>query len=144
MTLHTELNVTREKHDKEWGYEDWLVNSEEKNLCGKRLILHRQTHCSLHYHKIKTELFYVNKGLVLMEFDGRKGVMKPGDTLLITTEKRHRFTGITDAEIIEFSTFHRDSDSHREQPSGKWTDEEFKKMLDEHKAEIEKFHAFGK
>ena len=75
-----------------------------------------------------------------MEYDGKIGVMKPGDTLLITPLKRHRFTGLTDAEIIEFSTFHREDDSYRESESGKWSDEEFKKIIVEHDGEIKLYY----
>ena len=120
-------NTRRELHPKEWGYEDWLVNSEPLNLCGKLLVVQEQYHCSMHHHKLKTELFYLNKGCVIMEYDGSTGVMKQGDTLLITPEKKHRFTAVKgDAEIIEISTFHKNSDSHRESLSGKWSDEEIK------------------
>ncbi|MBI4016507.1 MAG: cupin domain-containing protein [Candidatus Aenigmarchaeota archaeon] len=131
MPLESEINKGRERHEKEWGYEDWIENDEAINYCGKLLVLKRQYHCSLHYHKIKEETFYVNKGLVLMEYDGEKIVMTPGNSLRIRREKRHRFTGFSDAEIIEFSTFHRENDSYREQPSGKWTDDEFKQIQDE-------------
>lgn len=123
-------NMRRGIHPKEWGHEEWLVNSEPLSLCGKLLVVQEQYHCSMHHHKLKTELFYLNKGCVLMEYDGNIGVMKKGDTLLITPEKKHRFTAVDgDAEIIEISTFHKDSDSHRESPSGKWSDEEFNSKI---------------
>jgi len=136
MSLQELLNPGREQHPKVWGNEDWLVNNEQYNFCGKNLVLLPQHHCSLHYHNVKIELFYVNKGIVFMEFDGQKGIMTPGTTLLIRQRQRHRFTGITPAEIIEFSTYHRDEDSIREEPSGKWTDDEFKKLTFPYKEDI--------
>lgn len=140
MGLEKELNATRTKVVKEWGFEDWLINDEKRNLCGKRLILYRQCHCSMHYHRIKSELFYINNGLVLIEYDGTVGLMKPGDTLFIEPFKKHRFTGLTGAEIIESSTFHRDEDSYRESISGKWPEQEFAQLIAPYKEEIERFY----
>ena len=73
----------------------------------------------MHYHKIKDETFYVNKGKVLMEINNEKKIMLPGDSLRILPNTKHRFTGLEDSEIIEFSTHHEDSDSYREELSGK-------------------------
>ncbi len=60
----------------------------------------------------------MNKGLVQMELvhaNGKKETMqmKPGDTLEITPGLMHRFTGLEDSEIIEFSTEHFEEDSYR-------------------------------
>lgn len=101
---------------KEWGEERWLVN---RNYCGKLLILKKDYRCSLHYHKNKDETFYVNKGRVLMEVGNEKRVMVPGDVQRIEPGTLHRFTGLENSEIIEFSTHHEDSDSYRKEPSGK-------------------------
>jgi mannose-6-phosphate isomerase-like protein (cupin superfamily) len=100
---------------KEWGEERWIVN---RDYCGKILILKKGYRCSLHHHKIKDETFYVSKGCVLMECDGKAMVMNPGDALLIEPSTKHRFTGLQDSEILEFSTHHEDSDSYRDEVSG--------------------------
>ena len=100
---------------KVWGEERWLVN---KNYCGKLLILNKGYRCSLHYHKQKDETFYINKGKVLMELNGQQYVMLPGDVQEIKPCEKHRFTGLEDSEIIEFSTHHEDSDSYREEIAG--------------------------
>lgn len=54
------FNPDRVFVSKGWGYEDWIVNSEK--YCGKLLFFKRGKKCSFHYHKIKTETFYVHKG----------------------------------------------------------------------------------
>lgn len=100
---------------KVWGEERWIVN---RDYCGKLLVLKKGFRCSMHYHKVKDETFYINKGKVLMEYDGEKMIMKPGDALLIEPNKNHRFTGLEDSEIMEFSTHHDDSDSYRNEVSG--------------------------
>ena len=100
---------------KEWGEERWIVN---RDYCGKLLILRKGFRCSLHHHKIKDETFFVNKGKVLMECAGSRLIMMPGDTILIEPGMKHRFTGLEDSEIFEFSTHHEDSDSYRDEVSG--------------------------
>jgi quercetin dioxygenase-like cupin family protein len=101
---------------KVWGEERWIVN---RDYCGKLLILNKGFRCSIHHHKNKDETFYVNKGKVLLYLDGEKLIMKPGQAQLVKPNQKHRFTGLEDSEIIEFSTHHEDSDSYRDEPSGK-------------------------
>jgi len=102
--------------EKVWGKEIWVVNRE---YCGKILKLKKGFRCSLHYHKKKDETFYILKGKVLFEVAGdfgahdREQVMLPGDSIHIVPFITHRFTGLEDSEIIEFSTHHEDSDSYR-------------------------------
>ena len=104
------------KASKVWGHEEWIVN---RDYCGKKLVLKKGFRCSMHHHKKKDETFYIIKGGVLMESDGKKKVMKPGDSIHIKPGCKHRFTGLKNSEIIEFSTHHEDSDSYREELSGK-------------------------
>jgi len=99
-----------------WGEERWIANQE---YCGKLLILKRGFRCSLHSHKKKDEVFYIYRGKVLMEVGNKKWIMKQGDKQHILPNVLHRFTGLTDAEIIEFSSHHEDSDSYRKELSGK-------------------------
>jgi quercetin dioxygenase-like cupin family protein len=101
---------------KEWGEERWLVN---RDYCGKLLILKKSYRCSMHHHKNKDETFYINKGKVLLELENMQYIMRPGQALLIMPNQKHRFTGLEDSEIIEFSTHHEDSDSYRDELSGK-------------------------
>ena len=49
-----------ERHEKGWGYELWIVNNDL--YCGKILHFNKGKKCSWHYHKIKQETFYVQKG----------------------------------------------------------------------------------
>ena len=101
--------------EKVWGHEECIVNTE--NYCGKVLTLKKDYRCSMHYHKIKDETFLIIKGTVWMECDGESKLMNPGESIRIKPNMKHRFTGITNAKIIEFSTHHEDSDSYRETES---------------------------
>ena len=102
--------------EKVWGKEIWIVN---RDYCGKKLILNKGFRCSMHYHKNKDETFYILKGKVLMETDKETKIMLENDSILIAPNTKHRFTGLEDSEIIEFSTHHEDEDSYRDEVSGK-------------------------
>ena len=106
--------------EKVWGYEEWIVNNHK--YCGKKLVLKKGTRCSVHKHDIKEETFYILSGKVLMEIEYEEKresrLMTSGDVQHIKVGMWHRFTGISDSEIIEFSTFHMDEDSIRRETSG--------------------------
>jgi mannose-6-phosphate isomerase-like protein (cupin superfamily) len=101
--------------EKAWGEERWIYNGE---YCGKLLILKKDHQCSVHKHKIKHETFYLYSGEIDLELNGTHKVICPGEAVVIPTGQYHRFTGIVDSMIIEFSTQHFDSDSYRTEPSG--------------------------
>lgn len=102
--------------EKVWGSETVIVNRE---YCGKILNLKKGYRCSIHYHKKKDETFYILSGKVLFERKGDFGatdkehIMLPGYTVHIAPFISHRFTGLVDSTIIEFSTHDEDSDSYR-------------------------------
>src|SRR5262245_13233474 len=100
---------------KPWGEERWIVNRE---YCGKILVLKKGHRCSLHYHKVKDEHFLVTKGKVLLELGSEQWILEPGDHRHVPTGTVHRFSGLLDSEIVELSTNHEDSASHRIEPSG--------------------------
>jgi mannose-6-phosphate isomerase-like protein (cupin superfamily) len=100
---------------KVWGEEHWIVN---RDYCGKKLVLKQGFRCSLHYHQEKDEVFYVIRGRVLLEYGSAERVLLPGDAQRIAPGTVHRFWGLEDSEIIEFSTHHEDSDSYRIEESG--------------------------
>lgn len=75
---------------------------------------------SWHYHKIKDETFYVNKGEleIWYGFDddiaaANHMIIKKGDVFHVPVGLRHRLKAIKSSEIIEFSTTHFDDDSYR-------------------------------
>lgn len=115
-----------EFHLKGWGYEKWMANSEL--YCGKLLVLYRGLKCSIHYHKLKDETFYIQDGLIRMNvweepFEQVPGfgpiapytfLMHPGDRLVIPPNTPHQFIGVdAQSTIIEVSTQHFEDDSYR-------------------------------
>lgn len=73
--------------DKEWGSEDWLVNND--SYCSKFLNLKKGYQCSVHYHAIKDETFYVLEGMVELQ------VVNIRDFVTVVTP-------ILNAEEVEF------------------------------------------
>lgn len=110
----------------------------------KVLHLMRGRKCSWHYHKQKDETFYVAEGRVWISFFPRQmwedEIECPSDNFLDLLSQRrlmtypkfeygpnsflrippftlHRFEGLTNAKIIEASTYSDDSDSFRLVPA---------------------------
>ena len=118
------------KVPKVWGEEHWIVNRE---YCGKKMVLNKGFRCSMHLHKNKDEVFYVTKGRVFLELGDGERVMVPGDHHHVPPGVEHRFWGLEDSEIIEFSTHHEDDDSYRVpgQESGPFDFAELEGRLDD-------------
>lgn len=89
-----------------------------KEYCGKKLILRKNRRCSLHKHKEKDEVFYLLTGSVRMEVGDDVFLMQPGDFVHIPAGIYHRFTGLEESAIVEFSTNHQEDDSYRKEESG--------------------------
>ncbi len=103
---------------KGWGREVWIVNGE--NYCGKILEIRKGKRCSLHYHKLKTESFYLRSGrlkLRIMEVPNssvvEEFILNAGECMDVPSGMVHQMEAVEDAELYEFSTQHFDSDSYR-------------------------------
>jgi mannose-6-phosphate isomerase-like protein (cupin superfamily) len=103
---------------KGWGREVWIANNEL--YCGKILEIKKGKRCSLHYHRIKNETFFLRSGrmLVRVKEAAEAGVleefeMAPGDCMDVPTGLVHQMEALEDCELYEFSTQHFESDSHR-------------------------------
>ncbi len=117
---------------KGWGFEKWIVNSEK--YCGKLLYIVKGKKCSLHYHDLKDETFFIHSGKVrlfysdnleevikdigIMNKFGAQGrldavVLNRGSNFYVPPGRIHQMIALEDTELYEFSTQHFDSDSHR-------------------------------
>ena len=108
--------------DKVWGKEIHVANNNR--YCGKILELKRDCRCSIHFHMLKHETFYIVSGYVLMEIaeNGEKKIkytykMNIGDVITVPPGTAHRFSGIIDSKIMEVSTTDDIEDSYRLSPS---------------------------
>lgn len=103
---------------KGWGYEKWLVNCPD--YCGKILFIAQGKKCSWHYHLLKDEVFYVQRGAVEVIYSlqdnpevADKILLVEGDKFHVPKGMRHQMYALKDTELFEFSTTHFDSDSIR-------------------------------
>lgn len=109
----------RKSPSKSWGWEEWIVNNEL--YCGKRLhfeVLLGRT--SLHFHAKKHETMYVESGsftIYTVDTADAKVTaheLQQGDSIVIPPLTPHRIVAASvPAVLVEFSTHHEDSDSHR-------------------------------
>lgn len=109
--------------EKDWGYELWLANNDL--YCGKILHINRGHCSSWHYHRLKTETFYVLSGRLQVtygwsdkiELAENKSILDAGDCFDIPIGMRHRLIAYDgDVEFLEISTTHYDDDSIRLEP----------------------------
>jgi mannose-6-phosphate isomerase-like protein (cupin superfamily) len=103
---------------KGWGREVWIANNSK--YCGKILEIRKGKRCSLHFHRLKTESFYLRLGRLrvrikesvdaetIHEFD-----LYEGECMDIPPGRVHQMVALENSELLEFSTQHFDSDSHR-------------------------------
>lgn len=112
--------------DKKWGYEIWIENNNI--YCGKHLHIAPGKLCSVHYHKIKKETFYIINGSLLLELssslnkedwennsDSKTVILNQGESITIEPFIAHRFRSATkwSCDFIEISSYHDDNDSYR-------------------------------
>lgn len=106
--------------DKVWGFEQIVVNTPL--YCAKFLHVQPGKKCSLHYHKIKDETFYVLDGECGMQTSLVAPVpipvMHKGQGQYIPPGLPHRFSSERGCILLEVSTHHDDADVVRLEPSG--------------------------
>jgi mannose-6-phosphate isomerase-like protein (cupin superfamily) len=103
---------------KGWGREVWIANNDR--YCGKILEIKRGKRCSLHYHKLKTETFFLRAGKLKVRIKESPAsekteefVLNPGDCMDVPLGLVHQMEALEDSELFEFSTQHFETDSHR-------------------------------
>lgn len=103
---------------KGWGREVWLANNEL--YCGKILEIKQGKRCSLHFHKLKTESFFLRAGKLKVTIRespdatvAEEFTLNPGECMDIPPGLVHQMLALEDSELYEFSTQHFNSDSHR-------------------------------
>jgi len=118
--MNIDVKIKKPKRvEKTWGYELWIHN--EPDYCGKLLVFNNiGDHFSMHYHMIKKETWYVQRGAFRFDWiDVENGVrnytqLMEGDVIEIERGLPHQLTALTPkSTIFEVSTEHFDEDSYR-------------------------------
>ena len=105
------------KVPKGWGEELIIENNEM--YCGKLLIFKKGCRFSMHYHLIKDETWYVDKGEFIYRWIDTETAetieqkLKPGDVVRQRVGQPHQLIALTNGAVLEVSTQHFDSDSYR-------------------------------
>ena len=105
------------KVPKGWGEELIIENNEM--YCGKLLIFKKGCKFSMHYHLIKDETWYVDKGEFLYRWIDTETAetieqkLKVGDVVRQRVGQPHQLIALTDGTVFEVSTQHFDEDSYR-------------------------------
>ena len=107
-----------EIHKKAWGYELWIINNEK--YCGKLLVFKANKQFSMHYHMLKDEAWYINKGEFEYKYidtetaELRSKIVREGDCIHLIPGQPHQMLALQEGScIFEVSTQHFDSDSYR-------------------------------
>ena len=105
------------KVPKGWGEEIIIENNEM--YCGKLLKFKKGCKFSMHYHLIKDETWYVDKGEFIYRWIDTETAetieqkLKPGDVVRQRVGQPHQLIALTDGVVFEVSTQHFDEDSYR-------------------------------
>jgi mannose-6-phosphate isomerase-like protein (cupin superfamily) len=105
---------------KTWGKEEWFANNSFHNYCGKVLTILDGHSTSMHYHANKHETFYVLEGTLQVDWiETEEGIVNTtiigtGGCMEMPSSRPHKLIAKNgNVKLIEASTYHRDSDSHR-------------------------------
>ena len=103
---------------KGWGREVWIANNPL--YCGKILEISKGKRCSLHYHKLKTESFFLRKGRLMIRVKESPDAaaieefeLHEGQCMDVPPGLVHQMEALEDVELFEFSTQHFEEDSYR-------------------------------
>lgn len=103
--MHKKEDIKRV--DKPWGYELWWAYTDK--YVGKILHVKEGECLSYQYHEKKDETVYVLNGKMRLDIEApgeekHESVMQAGEAVRIKPHTKHRFTAITDCDLLEAST----------------------------------------
>lgn len=102
---------------KAWGEEIIIHNGD--GYCGKLLRFRKDSKFSCHFHAIKVESWFINKGrFELITINTRTAARQhinlvEGDIIHVERNTPHQLIALEEGEIFEVSTPHNDEDSYR-------------------------------
>ena len=121
-----ELDSVRTDEGHIWGYEKWLVNDKELDLCCKHLVIFPCFRSSKHNHDTKSEYFQILSGELRLTLFKRGDMttvdrvieMSAGQQVLIPKRQYHYFETATRQFVLllEVSTF-EDEKTNKAKPA---------------------------
>jgi len=90
---------------KPWGREVWFTDTAR--YLGKMLHINSRCQLSRQYHRHKHETLYCRQGACRVEINGRRLILRPGQSISVPPGTRHRLgAGAVEVVLIEVSTPH--------------------------------------
>lgn len=95
---------------------DMLWTMVNREFAGKKIYFRQGNNSSLHFHRLKTETYFVHSGKLFLRFKAGKGedrffVLEPGQAVDILPGLVHQAGGLEDTVIMEVSTRDYDADA---------------------------------
>lgn len=94
-----------------------FINIVNREYCKSYVVLLPEQEYPNHYHKIKTETFYMLYGDLTVNREGKEQFLKPGDSMTIERGESHSFKSKAGAVFEELSTTYIKNDSVYENES---------------------------
>jgi len=93
--------------EKPWGHE--IIWAHADRYVGKLLVIETGKRLSFQYHEMKDEWIHVLEGRLLLTLENDAGVVEEreldaGEGAHIATRRKHRYTAVERATLIEVST----------------------------------------
>jgi quercetin dioxygenase-like cupin family protein len=93
--------------EKPWGHE--IIWAHAEKYVGKLLVIETGKRLSFQYHDVKDEWIHVLEGRLLLTLEDDAGVVQErelgaGEGAWVPTGRKHRYTAIETATLIEVST----------------------------------------
>lgn len=93
------------KYGKIWGETQNIFN--KNNVSINRVIIHKNSMCSKHYHAHKTNVFFVEKGKIKIQVWQNdydlldETILHDGESMEVHSGVKHRFIGLEDSIVYE-------------------------------------------
>ena len=91
-----------------------IINCINREYCKKLIIQFPGQKHPYHFHQKKEETFQLLYGDIEVEKEGKRMILKPGDTVLVKSGEWHKFQTLYGAILEEISTTHYNNDSFYE------------------------------
>ena len=88
-----------EQWPKCWGRNTEVFDNDSVSV--NLLILIKGGVCSWHFHRHKSNIFYVVVGKVLIKTEHNETILEPGHSILVPAPLKHQFEALEDSKMIE-------------------------------------------
>ena len=88
-----------EKWPKCWGENTEIFRNDSVSINFLKLI--KGGVCSWHFHRCKSNIFYLISGKVRIKTEDGATIMTPGESVVVLAPVKHQFEALEDSELVE-------------------------------------------